>query len=330
MPWRLGASTSRIQAPAAVCRSPLPACLPAFAQVDPTLWRLELERLGPQLRITVAADARDWRGHLDQARASGQALEAGWADAQPQLERLAADVGASLDKLDTRESYLNQQLHHLLMQYQAARQQGRSVQVRAPLGPAGQPLGRTGFSCSPFAQPGRDEATAGAAQLLYPHCTMHRHARRRVPRPPAGGAGAAQRGGFGAQRRVGPPGGAAGGGAGRAGGARQQHGGRLAAGAHPAAAAAKLRPGAALPGRQSCRCTRRRCQPRVPVGPALADLLVARSQVRIKAAIKGVKEELRGMEVRIGVVGHSLLQRGLRERQARIKAGMLAVEASAA
>ena len=62
--------------------------------------------------------------------------------------------------------------------------------------------------------------------------------------------------------------------------------------------------------------------------PAL--LLAHYSQVRIKAAIKGVKEELRGMEVRIGVVGHSLLQRGLRERQARIKAGMLAVEASTA
>ena len=41
--------------------------------------------------------------------------------------------------------------------------------------------------------------------------------------------------------------------------------------------------------------------------------------MRIKAAIKAVQEELRGMDVRIGVVGHSLLQRGLRDRQARVK-----------
>ena len=99
--------------------------------MDPALWRQELERLAPQLRITVSADTRDWRGHLDQARASGQAVQACWGEARPQVERLSSDVGASLDKLDTREGYLNQQLHHLLMQYQAARQQCSAVQVRA-------------------------------------------------------------------------------------------------------------------------------------------------------------------------------------------------------
>lgn len=103
--------------------------------MDPTLWRLEQERLAPQLRITVAADARDWRGHLEQARTAGQAVDSGWGDARPLLERLCADVSSSLDKLDTRQGYLNTQLHTLLMQYQAARQQASVAQV----GAAGRP-----------------------------------------------------------------------------------------------------------------------------------------------------------------------------------------------
>ncbi len=51
--------------------------------------------------------------------------------------------------------------------------------------------------------------------------------------------------------------------------------------------------------------------------------------VRIKGAIKAVKDELRGMDVRIGVVGHSLVQRGLRDRQARVAQGMMAVQVEA-
>lgn len=104
--------------------------------MDPTLWRLEQERLAPQLRITVAADARDWRGHLEAARTAGQAVDGGWGEARPRLERLCADVSSSLDKLDTREGYLNVQLHTLLVQYQAARQQAGVVQVGAAGRPA--------------------------------------------------------------------------------------------------------------------------------------------------------------------------------------------------
>ena len=33
--------------------------------IDPTEWRLELERVGPQLQFSVQRDAKDWRAHLD-------------------------------------------------------------------------------------------------------------------------------------------------------------------------------------------------------------------------------------------------------------------------
>ncbi len=49
-------------------RCALPTLRPLpYPQVDPTLWKIELERVAPKLRITIAADSKDWRSHLDEA-----------------------------------------------------------------------------------------------------------------------------------------------------------------------------------------------------------------------------------------------------------------------
>ena len=34
--------------------------------MDPNLWKLELERVAPKLRILLNADAKDWRSHLEE------------------------------------------------------------------------------------------------------------------------------------------------------------------------------------------------------------------------------------------------------------------------
>ena len=36
------------------------------SKIDPTAWRMEVERVAPKLRITLAADAKDWRSHLEE------------------------------------------------------------------------------------------------------------------------------------------------------------------------------------------------------------------------------------------------------------------------
>jgi hypothetical protein len=36
--------------------------------VDPTAWKLEVERVGPRLRILLNADAKDWRSHLEEVQ----------------------------------------------------------------------------------------------------------------------------------------------------------------------------------------------------------------------------------------------------------------------
>ena len=91
--------------------------------MDPTLWKLEAERVGPRLRITLPADARDWQQHLDASHNHVATLESLWPAAEGALARLVAEVGGSLEKLDSREAALNSSFRHMLGQYKAAREQ---------------------------------------------------------------------------------------------------------------------------------------------------------------------------------------------------------------
>lgn len=62
-------------------------------QVDPAEWRLEVERVAPRLKITVASDARDWRSHLDEAHKHSQEIRTVWPDAQAALGAVQTEVG---------------------------------------------------------------------------------------------------------------------------------------------------------------------------------------------------------------------------------------------
>lgn len=92
-------------------------------QVDPMQWKLEVERVAPKLRLTLAADMRDWRQHLEAAHGKSQLLAEAWPDARSALQKLATDVAASMEKVDAKERQLNNQFEGLLGQHQEVRQQ---------------------------------------------------------------------------------------------------------------------------------------------------------------------------------------------------------------
>ncbi|KAJ9508190.1 hypothetical protein QJQ45_021540, partial [Haematococcus lacustris] len=150
------------------------------SKVDPTAWRLELERVAPRLRILLSADNKDWRSHLEEVqqhskeviiiiiiitiaiaiitisnnRSSSsvnltwhgpvgvigivaiywhcsdyvQAISTAWPDSRVVLEKLSSELDASLDKLTSRERFLNEQFERLMAQYRAARVQLTVVQ----------------------------------------------------------------------------------------------------------------------------------------------------------------------------------------------------------
>ncbi|XP_063236014.1 intraflagellar transport protein 57 homolog [Bacillus rossius redtenbacheri] len=80
-------------------------------------WRLELERVLPQLKVTVTAGARDWRARLEQMQQHRASIEDSLAATQGQLDRLHADITHTLDKVGSREKYLNSRLETQLAQY---------------------------------------------------------------------------------------------------------------------------------------------------------------------------------------------------------------------
>ncbi len=61
-------------------------------KVDPADWRLEVERVAPRLKITVASNARYWRSHLDDAHKHSGEINSVWPDTQAALGAVHAEV----------------------------------------------------------------------------------------------------------------------------------------------------------------------------------------------------------------------------------------------
>lgn len=58
-----------------------------------------------------------------------QAISSIWPDSKISLERLRTDLNGSLDKLMTREKYLNEQFDSLMLQYRGSRGMLSEIQV---------------------------------------------------------------------------------------------------------------------------------------------------------------------------------------------------------
>lgn len=100
------------------------------SQVDGEKWKLELERVAPQLRVTVAADNKDWRAHLESAHQHQEQISKTFPDVKVLLDHVAIDLSGALDKIITREKFINSQLEPLTQQYQVQREQLSTIQER--------------------------------------------------------------------------------------------------------------------------------------------------------------------------------------------------------
>nr|XP_050854040.1 intraflagellar transport protein 57 homolog isoform X1 [Vespula vulgaris] len=80
-------------------------------------WQLELERVLPQLKVTVKTDSRDWRLHIDQMKQLRSDITTNLSGTKGQLDKLYLEITNVLDKIKTREIYLNRQLEPILNEY---------------------------------------------------------------------------------------------------------------------------------------------------------------------------------------------------------------------
>jgi len=90
------------------------------SKTDSSAWRLEVERVLPQLKVTIRTDNKDWRSHVEAIHLHKQGIDECYADAQQHLDRLHDELTRTLEKIGSREKYLNSQLEHLLSDYRRA------------------------------------------------------------------------------------------------------------------------------------------------------------------------------------------------------------------
>ncbi|XP_037537338.1 intraflagellar transport protein 57 homolog [Nematolebias whitei] len=90
------------------------------SKVDAAEWNLEMERVLPQLKVTIRTDNKDWRIHLDQMHQHRDGIKSSLTDTKSYLDKLQDDVGKTLEKVSSREKYINNQLEHLIQEYRSA------------------------------------------------------------------------------------------------------------------------------------------------------------------------------------------------------------------
>lgn len=84
---------------------------------DATEWKLEVERILPQLKVTFKSEGKDWRTRQEQRMNYKSQIASSLKDAESMLIRFHGDIDKSLEKIGTRETYINSQLTETLHRF---------------------------------------------------------------------------------------------------------------------------------------------------------------------------------------------------------------------
>lgn len=88
-------------------------------KVDPREWQLELERVTPQLRVQVQGDTNEWRGHVQQAHHFSKSMTELLPNTSSQLVALGQDLQQILQRVKSKEAYINTQFDSRGADYRA-------------------------------------------------------------------------------------------------------------------------------------------------------------------------------------------------------------------
>lgn len=87
---------------------------------DAADWKLEVERVLPQLKVTIRTDNKDWRVHVEQMHQHKDGIETSLTETKSYLDKLHDEITRTLEKINSREKYINNQLEHLLVEFRGA------------------------------------------------------------------------------------------------------------------------------------------------------------------------------------------------------------------
>jgi estrogen-related receptor beta like 1 len=85
-------------------------------KVDPSEWRLEVERVTPLLKVIV--NEKDWRLHVSQITTHQARIKSQMTETQSKLTTVAQDIDVSLEKITSREKYINAQFQDQIVEHQ--------------------------------------------------------------------------------------------------------------------------------------------------------------------------------------------------------------------
>ncbi|XP_071445223.1 intraflagellar transport protein 57 homolog [Hetaerina americana] len=93
------------------------------SKVSVNEWKLEVERVLTQLKVTIKPDPRDWMYHLsDMHRYQGNMKDA-FQPSKVNLEKLFSDISHSMEKIGLREKYLNNELESSIAEFSTLQRQ---------------------------------------------------------------------------------------------------------------------------------------------------------------------------------------------------------------
>lgn len=105
------------------------------ASVDPAAWRLELERVGPLLKLrssaTVSAAAhggKEWRSHLEAAVKHVSTIKSDFPLAETALRKQAEQLRKAVERVQTKERQVNKEFEHLGGEFKQRQKQLDDVQ----------------------------------------------------------------------------------------------------------------------------------------------------------------------------------------------------------
>ena len=107
------------------------------ASVAPEAWRLELERVTPQLRMQVLSDPKEWRNRLVNTRSHHAKVQQITPETHATIERLADDLERTLAAIGKAEQKLSQQLQGEILAFST--KQARYLVITPAITPARDP-----------------------------------------------------------------------------------------------------------------------------------------------------------------------------------------------
>lgn len=99
------------------------------ANIDPKEWLLEVERVAPRLKIQMPNDTKEWRTHLSQTKTFKQVIDTQFPNAKGQLEKLQSNISQALERIKSKEAFINAQFDHRALDYRTQQEELNQVQA---------------------------------------------------------------------------------------------------------------------------------------------------------------------------------------------------------